>query len=245
MKKLTKSAKNFFTFFWQTVAVILWTLVIGIFVFPVNCVLKPGKIYLKLARLWCRGLMLIGGVSVQSIGLQNIDPNATHLLVSNHKSHFDLVALIYLFPKPFFAVAKRSLFYIPVFGWNLFLAGHIMVNRDNIPSTRRVLRRVEGALREGRSVIIFPEGKRNPEPQNGLLPFKNGAFWVAKRAQAPILPLAIIGSENVLPINSLTIARGKIILKAGEPIFTDEQISVETLSEKARLSIEKMLDDEV
>ncbi len=136
---------------------------------------------------------------VKVSGLENIDHKKRYVVVSNHQSLADIV-LMYKTKMQFKWVAKDSLFKIPVLGWNMLLAKHIRLRRGDFSSIKRVYREAGEWLRNGVSVVFFPEGTRSDNHEMGT--FQNGAFKLAIKEKVPILPIVIEGTKNAIPKGS-------------------------------------------
>jgi len=208
---------------------IVLTLVCGVPALLLSLVDPRGDWVLRFGRPWARGICAAAGVSVSATGLENIPMDRPVILISNHQSHFDMLALLMTLPRPFRVVAKRHLFWIPVFGWCLSLAGMIPIDREKRSSAFQSLERAADRIRGGEPVLFFPEGTRSRDGE--LLPFKKGAFVIALKAGAPIVPVSVSGSLAVLPKGSIRIRPGSITVRYGAEI----PVSAETLDTKERL----------
>lgn len=139
-----------------------------------------------------------------------------YLLMSTHSSHFDVPALFARSPLAICPVAKQELGSIPLFGWALRRGVAILIDRRSRASAEASLAAAAEEIRAGASVLMFPEGTRTPPGELGSL--KRGPFHLAHAAQVPILPVAIVGSAEVLPIGSWRLRPGPIRVRFGEPI---------------------------
>jgi len=181
--------------------------------------LRPrGTAFIACGRRWARGLLAAAGVEVRVDGLGGLTPEGSYVFMCNHQSHFDVLALLHALPFDLRAVAKKELAYVPLFGWALVSAGFILVDRSNRDSAIISLGRAGDILRSGRSILVFVEGTRSPD--GSLLPFKKGGFMMALQAGAPVVPVAISGSRDVLPKHSMRVNGGVIRVRAMAPIQT-------------------------
>ena len=131
---------------------------------------------------------------------------------------WDTAAIVATLPGSFRFVAKRELTWIPFFGWALAASGHVIIDRANHDSSVRSLERAAARVRDGKTVVIFPEGTRARTGELGE--FKSGGFHLALAAQVPILPASVSGSSRITPPHSLRIESGRIHVHYGEPIPT-------------------------
>jgi len=133
--------------------------------------------------------------NVKVEGLQNIDHKKTYVIIANHQSLMDVV-IAYRTKMQFKWVAKASLFSIPVLGWSMSLGKHIRLERGSFSSIKHIYKEAASWLKEGMSVLFFPEGTRS---ENGdLKDFQNGAFKLAIREKVSILPIAIRGTGDAI-----------------------------------------------
>jgi 1-acyl-sn-glycerol-3-phosphate acyltransferase len=178
---------------------------------------RSGKIYHWHARLWSRIGLWLAGVRVEVTGADKVPADTPVIFMSNHQGNFDILALFQGIPQKFSWLAKEELFKFPVFGHSMARAGYIPLDRG--ASGRRALKSVEKAaalIREGRSVVIFPEGTRTHD--GDLLPFKQGGFLLAVKAGVPIVPLTINGSMKINPKNRIELYPGTIRIVVSDPV---------------------------
>lgn len=142
-------------------------------------------IVLKINFLW----------RIKVSGRDKIKQKETYLMVSNHQSGADIIVLFLLWAH-FKWVAKKSLFYYPFIGWTMWLNRYISLERSKGSSMRKMMSEAARTLKEGNSVMIFPEGTRSKD--GNLQPFKTGAFHLALDNQRPILPIAIKGTSHAI-----------------------------------------------
>ncbi|MEK6727757.1 MAG: lysophospholipid acyltransferase family protein [Candidatus Omnitrophota bacterium] len=155
---------------------------------------------------------------VKMSGLENIDHHKAYVVVSNHQSLADIV-LMYKTKMQFKWVAKDSLFKIPVLGWSMLLARHIRLRRGDFSSIKKVYREAGEWLRNGVSVVFFPEGTRSDNHEMGI--FQNGAFKLAIKEKVPILPIVIKGTKNAIPKGSWRFTtKISCVIKVLSPIDT-------------------------
>ena len=129
-------------------------------------------------------------------GRENVDRKKAYVMVSNHQSMLDIL-IIYRTFLHFKWVAKSSLYKVPVIGWNLWFNRHVGLDRNNPKSQRKMLLQCSEHLKNGSSLMIFPEGTRS---RNGeLISFKEGAFIIAKKEKTDIVPMVIDNSYKALP----------------------------------------------
>ena len=157
------------------------------------------SIYTWLSPLW--------KVSIK--GRENIDKKKAYIIACNHQSLLD-IPIIYRAFLHFKWVAKASLFKVPIIGWNMWLCNHIMIERTNSTSQRKMFKQCLKHIHRGSSIFIFPEGTRSRNGQ--LLPFKEGAFLIALKEKIDIVPMVIDGSYKAFPEKGLT-PQGKQALK--------------------------------
>lgn len=182
-----------------------------------SCLVVPsGNGVVALARLWSTLLLGLCRVRVRVEGREKIRPPGPYLFLSNHQSQFDIPAAVMAIPIQFRVLAKRSLFFIPIFGWVLLLAGFVGIDRSNRERAFQSIERAARRIRRGTSLLIYAEGTRSPDGE--LLPFKKGGFVLAIQAGVPVIPLTICGSREVLPKGSLRIRPGVITVVVGDPI---------------------------
>ncbi len=152
------------------------------------------------------------------------------ILMVNHQSYFDIPVVYSLIRQPMVALAKKSLFQIPVFGWALRLMGFVQIDRSDRERAIRSLQDASRVLRQdSMSVLTFPEGTRSSDGQ--LLPFKKGVFILAIHSQLPLVPVSIRGSYSVLPRGKKRVRPGVVSVVFGEPIETAKF----TLEEREKL----------
>jgi len=180
---------------------------------------------------WCRLLLACTGVRYRVEGLERLPEDGRYLIISNHSSHLDGPTLIVALRDPIYFVIKRELARIPLWGQTIVRAGFIPVDRSDSDRARRQMAAAAVTVREGRVVLVFPEGTRCPD--DGMLPFKKGGFHLAVDAGVPVVPVTVNGSRTLLPKGALIPRPGEIEIVVGEPIPT-EGLSKERLSELIR-----------
>lgn len=198
---------------------------------------------IEVARWWARSMLFFGGIKVEVEGLEKIDPNGRYVFASNHLSYIDTPVVFSRIPVQFRFLAKSGLFKIPFLGWHLKDAGHIPVPLQEPHAALRTLSSAAALIESrGVSILFFPEGGRSRDGQ--LREFKDGAAYIAIKAQAPLVPLAVVGAREILPMGSGTIHRGLVRLRIGDPIPTvglTTRDDRRTLTEAAREQVVRML----
>lgn len=183
-----------------------WTLFVIVTGVPLSF-LSPDYLH-TYARFWARIGLLLAGVQFEVEGREHLPATGAVVYMPNHQSNFDILALFAGLPGQFRWLAKEELFRIPLFGFAMRRTGYIAVDRSD--RKKAILSMAEAARRigAGTSVIVFPEGTRSPD--GTLLPFKKGGFMLAIQAGAPIVPIAIRGSHEVMPKGSRWIHGGPL-----------------------------------
>lgn len=169
-----------------------------------------------LGKAWTWLIIKTVGVKVTVKGRNNIDKKKTYIYISNHLSNFDVFLLVNLLPAKMRILAKRSLFYIPIFGWSIFLAGYISVEKEDQPGLLKSFTKVAEKIKKGKPVLFFAEGSRSTD--GTLQPFKKGAFLIALKAGVPIVPIAISGTNRIMPPYTSKIHSGNVKVLIGKPI---------------------------
>jgi 1-acyl-sn-glycerol-3-phosphate acyltransferase len=173
----------------------------------------------RIERIWGRMILALCGVKVRVEGADRRFDAPAYLVMANHTSHFDVIALCASVPIYLRAVAKRELGYIPIFGWVLWMGAAIMIDRGDRQKAIASIERAGRAIRQGRTVLMFPEGTRTPPGVLG--PLKKGPFHLATSAKVPILPIGVIGTGQVLLPGDWRIRPGPVVVRIGDPIPTE------------------------
>jgi len=194
----------------------------------ISCILYPPALIASLlpwtkrhvphlfARFWSKTILWVSGVKVTLIGVENIDLQKPYVFAANHQSQYDIFTLMGHLPVQFKWMAKKSLLYIPVVGWGMKACGTIFVERENPKEAYKALLKAVEKIKQGYSIIVFPEGTRSRNGQIG--PFKSGGIVLALRAGVPIVPITIIGTINILPKGGMRLHPGKAIIVVDKPI---------------------------
>jgi 1-acyl-sn-glycerol-3-phosphate acyltransferase len=174
--------------------------------------LRTGRWFRRLGRL----LAKINPWNLDISGLQHIRAGQVYVIVSNHQSLADIPVVAHLNVDTKW-LAKAELFRVPVLGWMLKMAGDVPVERSNRSKSARALLQCARYLRQGCSMVFFPEGTRSLDGK--VLPFNEGPFQLAIREQVPVLPVVVEGSGNALPRNSWLFGPSlRIRLRVLEPV---------------------------
>ncbi len=204
--------------FWTAPAITAATAVMGTVSLLVSLVDSSGNSQHRVARGWSRLLLWIARVRVRVEGKERIAPGGSYVFVANHRSYFDVPCVLPHIPVQFRFLADKPLFRIPFIGYHLTRAEHLPVNDS---SARESLRSMSAAARiiqqKEISILLFPEGERT---YGGMLPFKEGAAYIAIKAGVPIIPVALRGVREVMPRGSLLVRGGDVLMTIGDPIPT-------------------------
>lgn len=196
---------------------------------------RKGKIAYGFSRLWSWGVLRIGGIRLRVQGLEHLDSSRQYIFMANHQSNIDIPALIQSLPKfQLRWIAKKELLLVPVFGWALWASRHIIVDRANRLKAMLSFRKAKEKIKDGISVVVFPEGTRSPGGE--LLPFKRGGFILAFMTKTMIAPITINGSRVILPKGDWRLRGGEIEVIVSRPISLEEyhRKNLQTLSDYVR-----------
>jgi 1-acyl-sn-glycerol-3-phosphate acyltransferase len=209
---------------------VLWALVL----------LLPGAPLVdRVVRRWCRIVLALAGCPLRVEGLEHLPAQGPVLFAANHASYLDAVALFAAIPAPFLFVAKRELAEALLIGAVIAKVGHLTVDRVDLSRGVADAERVARVLREGASLLFFPEATFVRAP--GVRQFRLGAFKAAVEARCPVIPVALRGTRDILPAYVWLPRRGTITVTIGAPIVperTDWQEMVR-LRDRARAEIVK------
>lgn len=196
-----------------TVPAALLTILVGLF--------DPhGKHVYGISRLWSWTILKACGISLRVNGLNHIDPNQRYIFIANHQSNLDIPILIQtLLGFQLRWLAKKELLWVPLFGWAMWAAKHVTVNRSIRADALKTLKKATERIANGVSLVFFPEGTRSPDGR--LLPFKRGGFWLAVKTQTPLVPITINGSGALLPKGDWRIRGGEIEVTVGRPLLVE------------------------
>lgn len=178
---------------------------------------KSGRQQHAIAHTWGRVVTRISGVQPKVINGQYLDGSVA-VYASNHLSYMDTPVLFGLLPFQFRIVARHELFKLPFIGWHLTRSGQVPVNVTNPRASIASLSSAVRTLKAGLPVFIFPEGGRTETGH--LETFLNGPAFMAIRAQVPIVPMALIGTHELLPMHTSVFHPVPVTLAVGEPIET-------------------------
>jgi 1-acyl-sn-glycerol-3-phosphate acyltransferase len=191
----------------------------------------------RIARLWARMLLAIAGVRVRVHGLENIWRNGHFVFAGNHQSLIDTPVVLANVPVRFLFLVNAKYVRIPFLGTHLRRTGHFSVDPDDIRGSMKAMTDAARAIKERSvSILLFPEGSRAPGPMEE---FKDGVAYIAVKAGIPVIPFALRGTREVLPIGSIEVRSGTVDLIFGEPI----PIEGYHLKDRARLT--KLIFDQV
>jgi 1-acyl-sn-glycerol-3-phosphate acyltransferase len=222
-----------------------WMLVVTAAGFPVALVLAllsgPRAASRVASRYWAPMLLGAAGAKLDLEGADRIDWSRPQVLVANHESMIDVPVLVRAVPVPLRFMLKRELATMPFIGWYARLMGMVFIDRGNARDAKRKLDDAVGKLREGATLIAFPEGTRSKDGTVG--PFKAGALQVALEAGVPVVPVAIEGAGAILAPSGFRVRPGTIRVRFGAPIETAGMQAQDrnVIAQRAREAITGML----
>lgn len=211
------------------------TLLFFIPIFLVAIIDRSGNSVHIIGRIWSRTLLFLCGITVEIDGLNNLIKDKPFLFISNHQEAFDIPVLHAFLPAQFRWISKDSVFRFPIIGWTMSLAGYIKMDRSSARASYRALVEASEKLKNGTSILIFPEGSRSKKEH--INKFKRGPFLLAIKAKTPIVPISINGTKNVLKSGWPWIHPEKIKIFVGSPVPTHD------LEEKDALVLKEKIYD--
>jgi 1-acyl-sn-glycerol-3-phosphate acyltransferase len=205
---------------------------------------KNGRMQHMIARFWARSVVWGAGCSVRVKGMENLLSQPVAVCASNHTSYMDTPVIFSALPFQFRILAKKELWPIAFIGWYLDRSGQIPIDTANPHATMSSLAVGVKALRKGMPLFVFPEGGRTEN--GGLKPFLSGAAYLAIRSQTPLVPIALSGVFDLLPIHTRHLYPGELTVSVGRPIETKGMTvrQTEELNAQLRIEIGKLLEAE-
>jgi 1-acyl-sn-glycerol-3-phosphate acyltransferase len=199
--------------------VYLYTAVLGALSLISSLWDRSGRVQHGFARLWSRLILKTVFSPVKVSGLENV-PNdgKARIWAFNHGSALDIPVIYAELPFQFRIIAKKELFRYPFMGWHLKRSGQIAIDPGDGLAALRSLSRAAETLRHGMPLVVFPEGGRCVDGH--IQPFLGGAFFVAIRAGAEVVPVALVGPFDILKMNSFHVRPGPVEMIVGKPIST-------------------------
>ncbi len=166
---------------------------------------------------WAQYILKICQVTLEVKGGELLKKDQSYIYVSNHASLMDIPVLVVGLNDRIRIIYKRELEKIPFMGWLMARSPLIAINRTDAKDAMASIEEAVQAVKSGESVVVFAEGTRSKDGKLG--DFKRGAFVLAARANKPIVPVTIIGSNIVLPNGSLKFRKGTVQVIIHEPII--------------------------
>ncbi|HZS41255.1 MAG TPA: lysophospholipid acyltransferase family protein [Polyangia bacterium] len=178
-------------------------------------------------RDWSHAIIKQAGVELTVSGLDHVPRDRACIFMSNHQSHFDIPIIYVAFPGTLRMVAKAELFRVPIWGRAMREAGFVSVDRSgDRQQAMEAMREAGEALGRGINIWIAPEGTRSPDGKLGKL--KKGGFIMAQATGAPIVPMSIDGSRDILPKNTKLVRPGAVVrVTFGEPLAVPDAAAIE------------------
>jgi 1-acyl-sn-glycerol-3-phosphate acyltransferase len=189
---------------------------------------STGNLAFSLSKVWAWIMLKVTGVHPEMRGRDKIRKGQSYIIIANHQSHFDALALVLTLPIQFRWIAKKELLKIPLFGHALHASRNIFIDRSNRKRSIKSIHKGMNRLPPGVSILFFAEGTRSPD--GGIQAFKKGGFVTAIDKGLPLLPVTINGSRKVLPRGSIAFSPGPIEVVIGDPIET-KHYTVDELGE--------------
>jgi 1-acyl-sn-glycerol-3-phosphate acyltransferase len=179
---------------------------------------STGNLAFSLSKVWARIMLTVTGTRCEIRGRDKIEKGQSYIIISNHQSHFDALALVTTLHTQFRWIAKKELLKIPLFGYALHASRNIFIDRSDKERSIESIRAGMKRLPRGVSILFFSEGTRSPD--GNIQEFKKGGFVTALQQGLPILPVTVNGSRKVLPKGSMAFYPGPIEVVVGDPIET-------------------------
>ncbi len=208
---------------------------------PVTWITKNIKPIYRAAQVGANSALWLAGIRLRMLHVERAFALPTAVFVCNHVSNLDPPALFGHLPR-IAVVLKESLGRIPVLGYVMGLGGFIYVKRNDRESRRKAMEDSVATLRNGISLLVFPEGTRSPDGK--MLPFRPGPFSMAIEAQVPIVPITVHGSRPLMPKGRNWIQPGEVTLRFHAPIPTTNLTTQDRadLMTRTRLTMEQALE---
>jgi len=196
----------------------LYTLVMGLLALPGGLFDRSGRRLHWFSTTWSWLIMKTIFSPVAVTGLDKIDTSKPHVYAINHGSALDIPVLYANLPFQFRIAFKKELLSYPVVGWQLKRSGQVCIDQQNPSHSIHSIRKALKGLKDGLPLVIFPEGGRTPDGE--IKPFLSGAFFLAIKAQVDVVPVALVGTYELLPMNTYHIKSRPLEMRVGEPIST-------------------------
>jgi 1-acyl-sn-glycerol-3-phosphate acyltransferase len=195
-----------------------YTVAFGLVSIPFGFFDKDGGILHWFARAWAKTIMKTIFSPMRVIGLDQIDFSKPHVYAANHGSALDIPVLYAYLPFQFRILHKKELLSYPIVGWHLKRSGQVCVDQQHPARSVGHIKSAVRTLKRGMPLVIFPEGGRTADGR--IQPFLPGAFFMAIKAQVDIVPVALVGTYELLPMDTYHIKSRPIEMRVGEPIAT-------------------------
>jgi 1-acyl-sn-glycerol-3-phosphate acyltransferase len=218
----------------------LYTFLMGLLALPGGMFDRSGRRLHWFSTTWSRLIMKTIFSPVTVTGLDKIDTGKPHVYAVNHASALDIPVLYVNLPFQFRIAFKKELLSYPVVGWQLKRSGQICIDQQNPSRSISSIRAGLKSLSGGMPLVIFPEGGRTPNGE--IKPFLPGAFFMAIKAQVDIVPVALVGTYELLPMNTYHIKCRPLEMRVGEPISTTGLTlrNMQELSSKVQKALEDL-----
>src|SRR5438874_13424590 len=218
----------------------LYTVVLGIISVPCSIFGNTEGILHAFARFWSKVIMKTIVSPVKVTGLEKIDTSKPYVYAVNHGSALDIPVLYVYLPFQFRIVFKKELLSYPIVGWHLKRSGQVCIDQQHPGGSVASIRSALKSLKGGMPLVIFPEGGRTPD--GDIKPFLPGAFFLAIKAKVDIVPVALIGTYELLPMNTYHIKSRPLEVRVGKPISTTglKLHDMEELSARVQKAMEEL-----
>jgi 1-acyl-sn-glycerol-3-phosphate acyltransferase len=217
-----------------------YTLAMGVIALPGGMFDRTGRRLHWFSRAWSWLIMKTIWSPVKVTGLDKIDTSKPHVYAVNHASALDIPVLYVYLPFQFRIVFKKELLAYPIVGWQLKRSGQVCIDQQKPTNSIAAIRSAVKSLKAGMPLVIYPEGGRTPDGE--IKPFLPGAFFLAIKAQVDIVPVALVGTYELLPMNTYHIKCRPLEMRVGEPISTAGMTmrDLEAVSAKVRTAMEEL-----
>ena len=240
MKSLFKAIRVTWLYLWLSIA----TIILGIPVMIAGMLSRTGNLAFSISKIWAYVILAVSFVRTEIKNKEKLLKGTSYIIISNHQSQFDILALITTLGIQFRWIIKKELLKVPIFGYALYTSRNIFIDRSNTTSAIESINKGVDRLPKDAGVMVFAEGTRSPDGQ--IHEFKKGGFMIAIARKIPILPDTVNGSRRVLPKGSLVVKPGKIQVVIGDPIDTSGYTTntAQELIDKTRQTVMANFDPE-